>query len=103
MSSLRLRGLPDDLLVVDAFRASRAEREAAMPSTVASSYVQMCARTLDAKALAELYALAFDHSFENVRVAAPREVIVRRVLEAVEMGRLLVRRKDAQGKLPRAR
>jgi hypothetical protein len=91
MQAVRLRDPLDEVLVVRAFGAPASERALALPR--AEARFRFRARwgdALDASTLAELYALAFDHVVSTPAMGAAREVIARRVEEAVDSGRLLV-------------
>ena len=90
MKTVRLRDRQDDLVLVDAMRASAATRAAALPRAEASLRLHACSGLLDAETLAELYDLAFGHTLAPPRTAPARDVILRRVVEAAESGRLLV-------------
>ncbi|MGH7295585.1 MAG: hypothetical protein ACRELB_11655 [Polyangiaceae bacterium] len=81
----------DELRVVDAMRASDAERGAAMSARDASFRLRAWyARGPDATVLASLHALGFE-PFVGVRPSGlTREQLERRLVEAVERGRLLV-------------
>jgi hypothetical protein len=91
MQTVRLRDPLDEVLVVRAFGAQASERALALPSTKARfRFRALWGGALDAPTLAQLYALAFDHVVSTPAMGAAREVIARRVEEAVASGRLLV-------------
>jgi len=91
MHAVRLRHPIVDLDVVASVRATDAERGAALPQREASFRVRgWFAGAVDARVLAQLYALAFAHTITEPRGADAPGVLLRRVEEAVELGRLLV-------------
>ena len=91
MNGVRLRDPLIDLLVVDAMRASAAERGAALPRREASFRLRaLGGRTLDHRALTEVFALTFEHTLAGSASSPTDAVRRRRIEEAVEEGRLLV-------------
>ena len=90
MDAVHLRNAGEDLLAVSDWRATTAQRNAALPRNQAAFRLRTLAGgALDGRTLAQLYALAFQHS-----VATPRgdsaAVLRRRVEEAVDRGQLLL-------------
>ena len=90
MTHVRVHDCQGDLVLVDATRASTAERAAALPRAEASHRLDACSDSLDNETLAQVYELAFDHALTGIRTIPARNVIVRRLVEAAESGRLLV-------------
>ena len=90
MDTVRLRNPFGDLLAVSDWRATAAQRAAALPRRQASFRMRTWqVDALDGRTLAQLYALAFQHS-----IATPSgesaAVLRRRVEEAVDRGLLLL-------------
>lgn len=91
MDNVRLRAPMGDVLVLDALRASAAERRVALPAARGAFLVRAwCAGSTETRAIASLYALAYDHALATTRAGASRDLLLRRVEEAVSSGRLLV-------------
>jgi hypothetical protein len=91
MNGVRLRDPFNDVLLVDAMRASAAERSAAVSRLEALFRVRtLPAHSLDRRALADLYCLAFEHTVARSYGHPAETVLRRRIEEAVEAGRLLV-------------
>jgi hypothetical protein len=91
MDTVHLRASMGDVVVLDALRASSAERRAALPAARAAFVVRAwCVGCTDARLIARLYAIADDYVVGTTRVEAPRELVLRRVEEAIAAGRLLV-------------